>query len=72
MRCTKCQGSKRIMGGGMIYRECDCVLQESIPINVPIDKRSKEYKESITKIMKLYDCTRQEAADLFEEEYNKI
>lgn len=56
----------------MIYRECDCVLQESIPINVPIDKRSKEYKESITKIMKLYDCTRQEAADLFEEEYNKI
>jgi hypothetical protein len=71
VRCYKCQGSKQIMGGGMIYRECDCVSQEYIS-NVPIDKRSKEYKESINKIMKLYDCTRQEAADLFEEEYNKI
>ena len=69
MRCTKCNGTKRIMGMGMIYKDCDCT---DIPKAVTLDRRSKAYKEAIDKIMQTNDCSREDAIDVFDSEFDKI
>lgn len=73
MRCSKCQGSGEIMGNGMMFKQCDCDdgrVREVQPIQ--IDKRSKAYREAITRLMETSDCTREEAVIMFESEFNKI
>lgn len=72
MLCKKCYGSGRIMGNGMIYEKCNCdqVIDEKKP--VAIDKRSKSYRDAIEKLMVTNDIDRDEAAKVFESEFNKI
>lgn len=81
MRCKRCHGSGRIMGNGMIYGNCNCdngqeicevpsIGMESKPVQ--IDKRSKAYREAITRLMKNGDLNREEATKIFESEFDKI
>ncbi len=75
MRCSKCYGSGKIMGNGMIYENCDCDRLSVTITDKPkavIDKRSKEYKEAIGKIMISNDIDRDGAAKVFESEFHKI
>lgn len=77
MLCQKCYGSGRVMGQGMMYEECSCTYEDynetiSQPKPVQIDKRSKAYREAISRLMELNDLTREEAAKMFEEEFYKI
>lgn len=73
MRCSKCQGSGQIMGNGMMFHDCDCDDgQEHAPKVVTINRRSKEYRDAIDKIMKSGDCSREDAVKVFESEFDKI
>ena len=64
MRCEKCQGSKKYMGSGMIYKDCELCS---------VDIKSKSYEEAIDKIMKLdKKCTREKAVIIFDKEFNKL
>jgi hypothetical protein len=74
MLCSKCYGSGRIMGQGMVYKKCSCQYEEEkdAPKPVQIDKRSKAYREAISKIMQENKMDKDEAAKLFEEEFYKI
>ena len=73
MRCTRCYGTGRIMGNGMIYEDCNCnegIAREIKPVS--IDKRSASYREAIKKIMDSNDISREEAVKVFETEFEKI
>jgi len=65
-RCSSCNGSGKVMGGGMMYTECDeCegrgkIYVEKEPV---IDKESQEYKAAITNIKALGDNISDEQAD---------
>jgi hypothetical protein len=82
MRCSRCMGTGKIMGLGMIYKDCDCddgqileaseIKSSSIAKPVTIDKRSKAYKEAIDNIMQAHDISREEAVVVFESEFDKI
>jgi len=81
-RCHTCVGSGEIMGGGMMMRDCpqchgagkiqDVVIEKVIPRNIIADRRSKTYRDSITKIMELHDCDRERATAIFDEEFDKL
>lgn len=82
MRCSRCTGTGRIMGLGMIFKDCDCDDGEVRDISVSsrstaakpvtIDKRSKAYKEAIDNIMQTHDISKEEAVVVFESEFDKI
>ena len=73
MLCRKCYGSGRIMGNGMIYHACDCKdVLAAVKEPITIDKRSKAYREAIEKLMVTHDIDRDEAAKVFESEFDKI
>lgn len=75
MLCHKCYGSGRIMGPGMMYNECSCQYEDeevAVPKPVQIDKRSKSYREAIAKLMQENELSREDAIQLFEEEFYKI
>lgn len=81
-RCSTCVGSGEIMGGGMMMMDCpNCygagkILSIHSKVDkvesVPVDKRSKGYKEAINKIMELQEISRDDAVAVFDEEYNKL
>lgn len=79
-RCSTCVGLGQIMGGGMLMRDCPACdglgkifAQETKKVmKAEIDRRSKSYRESIAKIMSSEGCSREEAADLFDEAYEKL
>lgn len=63
------------MGLGMIYQDCKCDdIEEKRASHEPvqIDKRSKAYRDAIHKIMQENEVTRDEATELFEQEFYKI
>lgn len=72
-RCFACVGSGKIMGGGMIMKDCPhCAGSGFIAIR-ELDKRSKTYRDAIDKIMKLNEgISRDEAAKMFDDEYEKL
>jgi hypothetical protein len=71
-------GTGKIMGLGMIYKDCECddgeVRDSVVAIAKPvtIDKRSKAYKEAIDNIMQTHDISKEEAVTVFESEFDKI
>lgn len=74
MLCQKCYGSGIIMGSGMIFLDCNCQYEENeAPTHksIQIDKRSKAYRDAITKIMEENEIDREEATALFKEEFYK-
>jgi DnaJ-class molecular chaperone len=77
-RCKVCTGSGRVMGGGMIMKDCDhcngygTVNEQSQPV-IKIDKESKGYKEAINSIKALdSSMTDDQAKDIFEKEFAKL
>lgn len=61
------------MGSGMIFKDCDCDDGQTPIIKpVPIDKRSKAYREAIDNIMAADDVSREEAVKMFESAFDKI
>lgn len=71
MLCAKCYGSGTILGLGMIHEDCDCdngVKHEP----VQVDKKSKAYREAIARIMTTSKVSREVAAKMFDDEYDKI
>jgi hypothetical protein len=79
-RCLACHGSGKVMANGMVYRDCvKCDAEgviysdeiEKPKIAVNIDKRSAEYKTAIKKIMES-GSTKEEAAKIFDEEFEKL
>ncbi len=65
-RCKACSGSGKVMGGGMIFNECDeCEGKGKIyvPEKPVIDKNSDEYRNAITNIKNLGDNISDEQAD---------
>lgn len=82
MLCSRCYGSGEIMGQGMMFQDCSCLYAEEVqndlpknqcqPKSIQIDKRSKEYREALAKLMQENKMNREDAAALFEEEFNKI
>ncbi len=77
MLCQKCNGSGKFMGIGFVTLECPCddeyeSVKKSTSNEVQIDKRSKSYREAITRLMSENDLSREEAIELFEEEFKKI
>lgn len=85
MFCTSCAGMGEIRGNGMLMEDCricsgegqiDDKSPEKSEISekscIPIDKRSKAYKEAISDIMALNpDITRDEAVKMFNSAYDK-
>jgi|HubBroStandDraft_2_1064218.scaffolds.fasta_scaffold00250_30 hypothetical protein len=77
MLCQKCYGSGKVMGLGMIYEDCPCDEQNDDELqnekkNIQIDKRSKEYRDAIKKIVSESNVNKVEAEKLFESEFYKI
>ena len=75
MLCQKCYGSGTIMGQGLMYEDCRCQYEDTEKISresIQIDKRSKAYRDAISKIMQENEITRDEATELFEQEFYKI
>lgn len=85
IRCGTCVGSGDIMGGGMMMIECPAcnglgvlsVQPTNVDIELPkevvvIDRRSKTYREAISKIMETHKCSREEATMIFDEEFDKL
>jgi hypothetical protein len=71
------------MGGGMMMMDCvacdgtgevsDIVKPEVAPVTVAvIDRRGKTYKEAVMKIMDLHRCSKDEAVQIFDEEFSKL
>jgi hypothetical protein len=69
------------MGGGFMMRDCprcggfgtiDDKPIGVVPEKVEVDRRSKTYRESISKIMASESVSREDAVKIFDEEYAKI
>lgn len=74
MLCIRCGGTGKYLGNGMIQADCYCkdvvIHTDYKPAVCPnIDKRSKDYRESIKKIMVETGVDRIEAVKLFEQAY---
>ena len=75
MLCSMCAGTGEIMGPGMIFKDCACQYDSDdyeVPKSVTIDRRSKAYRDAISKLMRENDISRDAAVELFEEEFYKI
>lgn len=74
-RCMTCVGSGKIMGGGMIYRECpDCNGEGTISPAEPkvtVNRRSKAYKDAIAKLEET-GLSKDEAVKVFDEEFERL
>lgn len=80
-RCPVCIGGGEIMGGGMIMKDCpNCdgygTITEGVAPSkakaVSVDRRSRSYRDAITKIMDLHKVDREEAVKIFDEEFNAL
>lgn len=79
IRCKSCVGSGKVMGGGMIIKDCDqCDGTGKIYVKekkeqFEIEKNNKHYKKAIKNIKGLDNkITDQEAEKIFHEELEKI
>lgn len=74
MLCRKCSGTGEIMGSGMMFKDCSCQYEDydDKPKSVSIDRRSKAYRDAISKLMNESEISRDKAVELFEEEFYKI
>lgn len=72
-KCIRCYGSGQYLGNGFVLTDCDCeqIVPESSPIEAKIDKRSKHYKEAISKLMDLQNISKKEAMELFDKTYEE-
>lgn len=79
-RCTYCQGSGKIMGGGMLLQDCDeCygtgkveIIDEEKDIEYLVSKQSESYQNAKNKIKALDDnISDQEAEQILDEELAK-
>ncbi len=77
-RCYKCADSGKVMGNGMIILRCPLCYPYDIDTDskkdrvIKADRRSKLYKESINKIMKIHGVDRESAIDIFDSEFDKL
>lgn len=80
-RCGVCNGSGKAMGGGCIMTTCDACEGGSVreegdapdkKVTVKIDKRSKQYKESVMNMCKETGCTEAKARELIDAEMDKL
>lgn len=56
-RCPCCSGSGKVLGGGMLTKDCDnCDGLGKLPeIEKPkVDKRSKDYRKSVSNLKEKY------------------
>jgi uncharacterized protein (DUF2267 family) len=76
MLCSKCLGSGKVMGNGMIFEDCYCdegiEKADDLPPVPVLDKRSKAYREAILRLMKENGMDRNAATKAFETEFNKL
>jgi DnaJ-class molecular chaperone len=74
-RCSACMGSGKIMGGGMIFKDCpECggvgkILPKE-PVKATIDKTSPHYKQAI-KELRAKGLKQKEAEKVFQEEFER-
>ena len=77
-RCYKCQDSGKMMGNGMALIKCPLCYPADIDTDskkdkvIKADKRSKLYKDSIEKIMKIHGVDQDSAVDIFDSEFDKL
>jgi hypothetical protein len=78
MVCTKCYGTGKYLGQGMMSTDCNCLddevsSQEKTSVPVPVDKRSSSYRTAIKEIMDLNPgITRASAVKMFDEAYDRV
>jgi hypothetical protein len=75
LRCLSCAGSGKVMGGGMIYKDCmECNASgKRTTLDVVMNKESEEYKISLEKIKSLDDkLTNDDAKKLLDDELQRI
>lgn len=75
MYCSRCNGTGRYLGNGMMLTDCNlCIEKPSESLCEPvIDKKSKPYQKAIKEIMALNpSITRKEATKMFEDAYEKV
>ena len=79
-RCACCNGSGRVMGGGMMHQECDdCEGRGRIYVSEvkevkpnEINKETDEYKKAIKKIKKLSpEISDSDAEKMFEKAWDE-
>jgi hypothetical protein len=78
-RCSTCVGSGKVMGGGMLYSDCDVcdgtgkLIVEPPPLVFKLTKDNLRYKEAIQNIKELDpSLTDEEAEEIFNKELNKL
>lgn len=72
-RCLSCNGSKIMMGGGMIKISCDQCGGTGKKIEIKVDKRSKAYKKAKAEIKALSDTiTDKEAEDMLDDKIGHV
>jgi hypothetical protein len=76
MLCPKCNNSGKKRGIGMMDVTCDCQYEEiktkGESKQVPVDKRSKTYRDAIAQLMVSAKVTREKAVKMFDEEFQKL
>lgn len=79
VRCKPCNGSGKVMGGGMLLSDCDSCdgVGKTYPLaehkEIKLDKENKHYKKAINKIKDLHEnISDEEAEKIFEEEFKNI
>jgi hypothetical protein len=84
IRCRTCGGNGELLGGGMMMIDCpachglgminvDATKAADVPKElISIDRRSRAYRDAITKIMETHKCSREEASMVFDEEFDKL
>lgn len=81
-RCKSCLGSGRVMGGGMIFKDCEHCDGDGKISDIPtktvadprlIDKRTARYKSAIKRIKELdATITDDQAEKMFLEGYKNV
>ncbi len=77
MFCTRCSGTGKYLGNGMMIADCDLcddgeIIERDISPATKVDRKSKSYKTAIKEIMALNpEISRSEATEMFDKAYDK-
>ena len=68
-RCINCQGSGRVLGGGMMHRDCEDCGGTGKTLDI---KETDSYKNAINEIAEKTNISTDEATEIFDDEFKKL